>query len=160
MSHLDKLLDKSVLFEHKRGLRRYFPIESQDITSTDALDEAIFIITGKTVPSDPLNANEFRGQAILFHSIDKYIENWDGSLWVRTIYKVNRKIVSVEIIGIDLSKMKYKNDVKATFDDGNVEIVFDYYPDELSFSPDEFIGLTKLEACMLFRKKDIEYLQS
>ena len=40
------------------------------------------------------------------------------------------------------------------------KVLFDFYPDELSFSKEEFIGLTEKEAEELFHKKDIAYLQS
>lgn len=38
--------------------------------------------------------------------------------------------------------------------------LFDYYPDELSFAPGEFIGLTLEEARSLKYKKDRAYLGS
>ena len=38
--------------------------------------------------------------------------------------------------------------------------LFDYYDDELSFSPGEFIGLTREQTGQLFLKKDVAYLQS
>lgn len=38
--------------------------------------------------------------------------------------------------------------------------IFEYYPDELSFAPEEFIGLTIEEAKQLKMQKDIQYLQS
>ncbi len=40
------------------------------------------------------------------------------------------------------------------------EFLFDYYPDEISFKPGEFLGLTIEEARHLKFKKDKEYLQS
>lgn len=48
------------------------------------------------------------------------------------------------------------------FDDkpGQEEELFEYYPDEISFRPEEFIGLTKEEARALKGKKDRQYLQS
>ena len=51
-------------------------------------------------------------------------------------------------------------EVEAVFDDGKTCKLFSYYPDEISFTPDEFIGLTRLEAMALRHKKDVEYLQS
>lgn len=51
-------------------------------------------------------------------------------------------------------------EVEAVFDDGKTCKLFSYYPDEISFTPDEFIGLTRLEAMWLRQKKDIAYLQS
>jgi hypothetical protein len=38
--------------------------------------------------------------------------------------------------------------------------LFDYYPDELSFSPSEFIGLTVQQAISLKFKKDQQYLRT
>ena len=38
--------------------------------------------------------------------------------------------------------------------------LFSYYPDEISFTADEFIGLTEAEATNLKFKKDKAYLQS
>jgi len=38
--------------------------------------------------------------------------------------------------------------------------LFEYYPDEISFSPQEFIGLTVEEARSLKGKKDRDYLRS
>ena len=53
-----------------------------------------------------------------------------------------------------------QNTVYATFTDGSEKMLFKYFPDELSFSEDEFLGLTEDEAHDLFHKKDIEYLRS
>lgn len=49
-------------------------------------------------------------------------------------------------------------DVTVTFEDGEVKTLFNYYPDELSFTASEFIGLTECEAHSLRQQKDIEYL--
>ncbi len=38
--------------------------------------------------------------------------------------------------------------------------LFEYFPDELSFTAEEFIGLTEQEANQLKFKKDQEYLRS
>ena len=38
--------------------------------------------------------------------------------------------------------------------------LFDYYPDEISFTAAEFIGLTVSEAHQLKGEKDVRYLQS
>ena len=50
--------------------------------------------------------------------------------------------------------------VFATLDNGEEKFLFEYYPDELSFTPDEFVGLTFDEAHDLRHKKDVAYLQS
>jgi hypothetical protein len=51
-------------------------------------------------------------------------------------------------------------DVTVTYEDGTQEVLFEYFPDEISFTEAEFIGLTKEEALQLFHRKDVAYLQS
>jgi hypothetical protein len=50
--------------------------------------------------------------------------------------------------------------VTATFEDGTVKSLFRFYPDEISFTPAELVGLTEREALELRRRKDVEWLQS
>jgi len=50
--------------------------------------------------------------------------------------------------------------VFVTLENGEEKELFEYYPDELSFTPAEFIGLTTDEAHELKYKKDVAYLQS
>ena len=54
--------------------------------------------------------------------------------------------------------------VIATMSDGELETVgvplIEYFDDELSFTADEFIGMTEAEAIALFHKKDVAYLQA
>lgn len=50
--------------------------------------------------------------------------------------------------------------VYATFDDGTEEALFSYYPDEIQFTEQEFLGLTRQEAKALFVKRDKLWLQS
>jgi hypothetical protein len=50
--------------------------------------------------------------------------------------------------------------VKAQFNNGEIKDLFEFYPDELSFTESEFIGKTEEEAHRLRTRKDIEYLQS
>ena len=45
-------------------------------------------------------------------------------------------------------------------EDGEIHELFEFYPDEISFTSSEFIGLTIKEARSLKFKKDKEYLQS
>lgn len=40
------------------------------------------------------------------------------------------------------------------------QFLFDYFHDEISFSPEEFVGLTIREACELKHAKDVAYLRS
>jgi hypothetical protein len=47
-----------------------------------------------------------------------------------------------------------------TLEDGTTKELFEYYPDEISFTAEEFIGLTEDEARHLKFKKDKAYLQS
>jgi len=50
--------------------------------------------------------------------------------------------------------------VVVTYDDGNQETLFTFYPDELSFTEREFVGLTRGEAMSLRQRKDVAYLRS
>ena len=50
--------------------------------------------------------------------------------------------------------------VRVKFEDGTEKELFDYYPDEISFSESEFIGITEAEARNLKFKKDKAFLQS
>jgi hypothetical protein len=51
-------------------------------------------------------------------------------------------------------------EVLATFEDGSTKTLFSFYPDEVSFQPSEFAGLTEEEAHSLFQRKDTAYLRS
>ncbi len=50
--------------------------------------------------------------------------------------------------------------VFVTFENGEEDYLFEYYPDEISFNVEEFIGLTKDEAKDLKRQKDYKFLTS
>ena len=50
--------------------------------------------------------------------------------------------------------------VVVTFGDGSKKELFSFYPDELSFSDVEFIGLTESQAYELRHRKDVTYLRS
>ena len=51
-------------------------------------------------------------------------------------------------------------EVVATFEDGSSKRLFSFFPDEVSFQPSEFAGLTEEEAHSLFQCKDTTYLRS
>jgi len=51
-------------------------------------------------------------------------------------------------------------EVTATFEDGSTKSLFSFYPDEVSFDPSDFKGLTEEEAHTLFQQKDTAYLRS
>ena len=50
--------------------------------------------------------------------------------------------------------------VKVQFDNGEEKILFEFYPDEISFSESEFIGLTEESAHRLRFEKDKKFIQS
>jgi hypothetical protein len=50
--------------------------------------------------------------------------------------------------------------VAVVFSDKTTAELFSFYPDELSFSESEFIGLTKSQAMQLRHNKDVAYLRS
>ena len=50
--------------------------------------------------------------------------------------------------------------VYVTLENGEEQFLFDYYPDEISFRPDEFVGLTIEECRHLKFVKDRKYLTS
>lgn len=50
--------------------------------------------------------------------------------------------------------------VTATFDNGEEKDLFTFYPDELSFTEGEFVGLTESEAKARKQKKDANFLRS
>ena len=51
-------------------------------------------------------------------------------------------------------------EVVATFEDGTTKSLFSFFPDEVSFLPPEFTGLTEEDAHSLFQRKDTTYLRS
>lgn len=53
-----------------------------------------------------------------------------------------------------------RSDIFATFEDGSEVKIISYFTDELSFPEDQLIGLTYHNAMDLWRRKDINYLQS
>lgn len=67
---------------------------------------------------------------------------------------MSRTIAFCEII-----RNRYTNEVIVTYDDDSVEMIFRYYPDELSFSQYELVGLTRDEAMELFEHKNRIYLR-
>lgn len=51
-------------------------------------------------------------------------------------------------------------EVRVTFDNGVEKVLFDFYPDEISFTKNEFIGLTEESARNLWTEKDIRFIKS
>lgn len=53
-----------------------------------------------------------------------------------------------------------RNYVWVTMEDKREMILCSYYPDELHFEPEEFLGLTMYQARDLYNRKDKEYLRN
>lgn len=70
------------------------------------------------------------------------------------------KIVSARITEMPEKFGDPMPQVIATLEDGKDQMLFEYYPDEISFSPSEFVGKTIQEAIHLKFLKDIVYLRS
>ena len=70
------------------------------------------------------------------------------------------KIVSARITPMPKSFFDPMPEVYVTLEDNKEQFLFNYYPDEISFTPSEFVGLTIDEAKHLKFKKDKAYLQS
>jgi len=70
------------------------------------------------------------------------------------------KIVKARITPQPQSLRDPLPEVWVTLEGGRDEKLFDYYPDEITFQPEEFIGLTTSEARALKLKKDRDFLKS
>jgi hypothetical protein len=69
-------------------------------------------------------------------------------------------IIEARITAMPKSLFDPMPKVYATTEDGTEHLLFEYYPDEISFSPNEFVGLTLEQGKDLRRQKDLKYLQS
>lgn len=70
------------------------------------------------------------------------------------------KIVSADVGTMPTKMTDRMPEVTALLEDGSKTVLFTYYPDELTFLPEEFIGLTVEEGKALKREKDIAYLRT
>lgn len=70
------------------------------------------------------------------------------------------KIVRATIGPMPKSVFDAMPSVNAEFDDGTQAELFWFYPDELSFTESEFVGLTRTQALELRHRKDVAYLRS
>lgn len=70
------------------------------------------------------------------------------------------KVVSVRITEQPKSLFDPMPRVYVTTEDGVEHFLFMYYPDEISFTESELIGLTLEECGQLYTKKDLNYLRS
>lgn len=71
-----------------------------------------------------------------------------------------QKIVSARITAMPRSFLDPMPEVHATLEDGTEQMLFSYYPDEISFHASEFAGLTVAQANALKHQKDVAYLRS
>lgn len=70
------------------------------------------------------------------------------------------KIKSARITAMPKSLFDPMPQVWVTMENGEEQFLFEYYPDEISFTSNEFVGLTIEEAHHLKFKKDKDFLQS
>ena len=70
------------------------------------------------------------------------------------------KIICARITAMPRGPFDQMPQVWVTTENGEEQLLFEYYPDEISFRPEEFIGLTIEEGRHLKFIKDKEYLQS
>jgi hypothetical protein len=70
------------------------------------------------------------------------------------------KIVSCNLGRMPQSLFDPMPVIHVVFEDGSEKDLFQYYPDEISFSESEIIGLTEQEVWLLRHKKDVAYLRS
>jgi hypothetical protein len=80
LDYLKPFMTQSVVKQTVRGTRRYFPITAKRKRGWKWLYQTFFIIYGR----EPKERAEV-GFAILSQSLDKYVERFDGKLWVRTV---------------------------------------------------------------------------
>lgn len=50
--------------------------------------------------------------------------------------------------------------IDVEYEDGAQENIISFYPDEIRFLPDEFIGMTRQQAINHYHNRDIAYLRS
>ena len=72
---------------------------------------------------------------------------------------MNKKIIRARITAMPKSLFDPMPKVFVTLEDGEEQYLFDYYPDEISFTAGEFVGLTIKEARHLKFMKDRDYLR-
>lgn len=70
------------------------------------------------------------------------------------------KVISARITAMPKDWFEPMPQVYVTLEDGTEQFLFEYYPDEISFTPNEFVGLT-IEQCRALKgKKDLAFLTS
>jgi hypothetical protein len=69
-------------------------------------------------------------------------------------------ILSVRFTALPVNILEPMPEVWAVFDDGEEKMLFSYYPDEISFTESDFVGLTEQQARRLRHERDVGYLRS
>lgn len=69
-------------------------------------------------------------------------------------------VIESVVFGPDVWDVPGPVRVVATFSDGTTRAIFHYFPDEISFSAAELIGLTLDEARNLRHRRDTDFLRS
>lgn len=74
----------------------------------------------------------------------------------------DRKIEHVRIVPTELLPgLPGADEIRVTFEGEDSEVLLtSFFPDEIAFSPSEFVGLTEREAMRLITDRDITYLRS
>ena len=70
------------------------------------------------------------------------------------------KIISARITEMPKKWTDPMPELYVTTEDNEEHLLFEYYPDEISFTANEFIGLTISEANHLKYAKDLQYMRS
>ena len=70
------------------------------------------------------------------------------------------KIISARITAQPKQLLDPMPQVFITLEDGTEKFLYEYYPDEISFTESEFVGLTEAQAITLKFNKDKTFLQS
>lgn len=73
---------------------------------------------------------------------------------------MHMKVISARITAMPEDMFGPMPQVYVTFENGVEEFLFEYYPDEISFTAAEFLGKTKQECHNLKFEKDRRYLTS
>ncbi|MDA8663445.1 hypothetical protein N9L66_00595 [Porticoccaceae bacterium] len=72
----------------------------------------------------------------------------------------SKKIASATIGPMPEGLLDDMAKVTVTLEDGSTKDLFEFYPNEISFRPEEFVGLTEEGARKLRHAKDVAYLKS
>jgi hypothetical protein len=102
------------------------------------------------LPSGKIRGGPFLSP-ILFHPFTSY---------QTTYMKIKHVTITPMPRPMPLGMFDPMPEVIATFEDDSTKTLFAFYPDEISFTPSEFIGLAEEEAHTLFQRKDHSYLRS